>query len=325
MRRTIWLPLLLAACQPDPGIVPVGDLTVEVQPQSKADRNWQKVSFRRLYEVPREPGVVLYNPGPVISGSDGSFYCRDHGDLRIKRFGEDGNFIQAYGGIGEGPGEFSSLSDAAVLGNSVLYVADGEKRRVTFFDVESAAYLHSISDLPAFRYRITHGGRAYWSGVPFRNKFLYGTSRKGEEAHLFGTLTEDQTWEHTLVFDGRISRYQEHMIHVLARYPIILRYDSTGSVVYARGTPDLGRVRLPQLERTPTGEGLFATGVSGRIINGHSEVYGDEIVVYSNPPDTSRAIDLYDAATGDYKSSIALSWRAPALQTMILHASASGK
>ena len=308
MRWATWLLLLVVGCQPDPEFVSVGDLTVAVQLQSKADRDWQKVSLRRLYEVPREPGVVLYNPGPIFVGPDGSFYCRDFGDLKIKRFDEDGTFVQAYGAIGEGPGEFSTLVDAAVLRDSVLYVADYDNRRVTFFDVESGNYLKSISGMNAYRYRITRGGRAYWSGITRGDGFLHGTSRQGEEARLFGTLTEDQTSDHQMVFDGSIAPYGEHMIHVLRRYPIIIQYDSTGSVLYARGTPDLGRVSRPQLERMPTGGGLYGIRVSGRTVNGLIEVFGDELVVHSRPTDSTRAFDLYDAATGDYKSSIALPW-----------------
>ena len=307
MRWATWLLLLVVGCQPDPEIVTVGDLTVEVQLQSKTDRNWQEVSLRRLYEVPREPDVVLYKPGPIISGPDGSFYCRDSGDLKIKRFDVDGNFIQAYGGVGEGPGEFSSFWDADVLGDSVLYAADLDQRRVTFFDVESTAYLRSISDMHVFRYRVTRGGRAYWYENALGATLLYGTSRKGEEARRFGTLTEGQTWEHRMVFGGSIVPYREHMIHVIHRYPIIIQYDSTGSIIYARGTPDLGRVGVPHLEKIPTGGGLFATRVSGRVTNRDGEVYGDELVVYSQPTDSSRAFDLYDAATGDYKSSISMS------------------
>lgn len=47
--------------------------------------------------------------------------------------------------------------------------------------------------------------------------------------------------------------------------------------------------------------------MSGRTVNGRSEVYGDELVVYVLSTDSSRAFDFYDAATGDYKSSISLS------------------
>ena len=303
--RAVWLLLLLAGCQPDPEIVVIGDLTVEVQLQSRTDRNWRHVSLRRLYEVPREPDVVLYNPGPIISGPDGTWYCIDFGDLKIKRFDQVGNFVQAYGGNGEGPGEFSSIWDAAVLGDSILYAADHRLRRVSFFDVESAAYLHSISDMQALRYRMTRGGRAYWFDVSFGATSLFGTSRAGKEARQFGTLIEDQTSWDKFVFDGRIIPHREHMIHVLHYYPVIIQYDSTGSVVYARGTPDLGRVDIPRLEKIPTGGGLFAARVDGRIINGSSAVYGDELVVYSKPTDSSRAFDLYDALTGDYKSSIA--------------------
>ena len=303
--RAAWLLLLLAGCQPDPEVVTIGDLTVEVQLQSRTNRNWQKVSLRRLYEAPREPDVVLYKPGHIISAPDGSFYCIDWGDLKIKRFDHDGNFIQSYGGIGEGPGEFISFTDAAVLGDSVLYAVDLYKRRVSFFDVESAAYLQSISDLHAIRYKITSSGRAYWFDMSFGSALPFGTSRKGEEARLFGTLTEGQTNWDKLVYGGSIALYREHMIHVFHRYPLIIQYDSTGSVIYARGTPDLGRVDNPHLEQIPTGGGLFATRVGGRIINGGGSVYGDELVVYSQPTDSSAAIDLYDAVTGDYESSIA--------------------
>ena len=220
IRRAFWILLLVAAgCQPDPEIVTIGDLTVEVQLQSRTDRTWQKVSLRRLYEVPRAQDVVLYQPGRIISAPDGSFYCRDFGDLKIKRFDQDGNFVQAYGGIGEGPGEFISFVDAAVLGDSVLYAVDFDKRRVSFFDVENAAYLHSISDLRALRYRITSGGRAYWFDMSFGAALPFGTSRKGMEARLFGTLTEGQTNLDKLALDGRIALYREHMIHVFHRYP----------------------------------------------------------------------------------------------------------
>ena len=78
--------------------------------------------------------------------------------------------------------------------------------------------------------------------MSFGSALPFGTSRKGNEARLFGTLTEGQTNLDKLVLDGRIALYREHMIHVFHRYPLINQYDSTGSVIYARGTPDLGRV-----------------------------------------------------------------------------------
>ena len=45
MRWATWLLLLVVGCQPDPEFVSAGDLTVEVQLQSQADRNWQEVSL----------------------------------------------------------------------------------------------------------------------------------------------------------------------------------------------------------------------------------------------------------------------------------------
>ena len=65
-------------------------------------------------------------------------------------------------------------------------------------------------------------------GKSFGAALLFGTSRKEEEAHLFGTLTMDQTSPHKLVFGGSIVLYREHMKNVLHDYPINIHYDCTG-------------------------------------------------------------------------------------------------
>ena len=61
----------------------------------------------------------------------------------------------------------------------------------------------------------------------FGAALLFGTSRKEEEAHLFGTLTLDQTSPHKLVFVGSIILYREHMKNVLHSYLVYIQYDCT--------------------------------------------------------------------------------------------------
>lgn len=86
-----------------------------------------------------------------------------------------------------------------------------------------------------------------------------------------------------------------------------MRYDSAGTVIYARATPDFETAELPSLERLDTAAG-FGTCVRGRSINDYSEIYGDKLVVYADVSASEKAFDVYDAATGDYEYSVSMPW-----------------
>ena len=81
-----------------------------------------------------------------------------------------------------------------------------------------------------------------------------------------------------------------------------MRFDSIGTVIYARATPDFETAELPRLERLNTSSG-FGTRVVGRYLNGYSEIYGDKLIVYA-----FSAFDVYNAATGDYEYSVSVPW-----------------
>ncbi|MDE2826443.1 MAG: hypothetical protein OXL40_03915 [Bacteroidota bacterium] len=297
--------LVATGCNSDTGHVTVEGLSMPVQRQTSIEREWREVSLRQLYEVPRESGIELYRRGPFTIGPDGALYFRDIGDMKIKQFDADGYFKHSYGRLGEGPGEFSFFTDAAILGDSVLYVIDPYRRIVSFFAVDSATFLYSIPDIHAYRYRITRSGRAYWNDI--NSDSLLGTRIGEQDARFFGTIIEDQSVEHTLLMGGKIVPYQEDIVYVSTRYPILVRFDSIGTVIYARATPDLEKAEPPSLERLNTSTG-FGTRVAGRSLNGISEIYGDKLVVYAFVSGSEKAFDVYDAATGDYEYSISMPW-----------------
>lgn len=297
----LWLLLAAIGCNTGTEYVNVEGLAMPIQLQASVEREWRQVSLRQLYEMPRESGIALYMPGPFTIGSDGALYYMDPGDMKIKQFDADGYFKQSYGRHGEGPGEFSIFTDAAILGDSVLYVMDPYRRIVSFFAVDRPTFLYSIPDVHAYRYRITRSGRAYW--IDLQSDSLLGTSVDENDTRFIGTILKGQTALDRMLIGGKIVPYQEDIVYVSASYPILVRFDSIGTVIYARATPDFETAEPPSLERLNTSTG-FATRVAGRTLNGMSEIYGDKLVVF-----VYNAFDVYNAATGDYEYSVSVPWK----------------
>lgn len=302
----LWLLLVTTGCNSGTEYVTLEGLAIPVQLQANVEREWRQVSLRQLYEVPRESGIELYMPGPFRIGSDGALYYMDPGDMKIKHFDADGYFKHSYGGLGEGPGEFRVFTEAGILGDSVLYVTDFTRRAISFFAVDSSTFLYRIPDIHAHKYRITQSGRAYW--IDLESDSLLGTSASKHDARFIGTMIKGQSAVHRLLTGGHIVPYQEDIVYIPSKYPILMRYDSAGTVIYARATPDFETAELPSLEHLNTGIGLGAHFVRGRSLNGHTEIYGDKLVVYANVAASEKALDVYDAATGDYEYSVSVPW-----------------
>ena len=278
---------------------------IPIQLQAGVEREWRQVSLRQLYEVPRESGIELSAPAPFTIGSDGALYYMDFVDMKIKHFDADGYYKQSYGGPGVGPGEFRIFTEADILGDSILYVTDLTRRTISFFSVDSSKFLYSIPNIHAHKYKITHGGRAYW--IDLGSDSLLGTSVGEHDARFIGTMIKGQTTAHQLLTGGYIAPYQEDIVYVPSKYPILMRFDSIGTMIYARATPDFETAEPPSLERLNTAIG-FGTRVQGRSLNGHSEIYGDKLVVYALVSELEKAFDVYDAATGDYEYSVSVPW-----------------
>ena len=302
-RGTLWFMLVAAGCNSGTEYVSVEGLSMPIQPQASVEREWHQVSLRQLYEVPHESGIELYMPGLFTIGSGGALYHIDTGDMKIKQFDADGFFKQSYGGLGEGPGEFMMLMDADIFRDSVLYVTDPNRQTISFFAVDSSTFLYSIPDVNAYRYRITRSGRAYW--LTIGGDSLLGTSVGEHDTRFIGTMVKGQTAADKLhmLMGGHIVSYQGDIVYIPSRYPILVRFDSIGTVIYARATPDFETAEPPRLERINTSSG-FGTRVVGRNLNGFSEIYGDKLVVW-----TFNAFDVYDADTGDYEYSVSVPWK----------------
>ena len=80
----------------------------------------------RFYEFAGVRGVVRL--------SDGRFAVADAGSNEVRVFSPSGDFVAAFGGGGNGPGEFQSIIALWETADREIAVADNIQRRITFFD-----------------------------------------------------------------------------------------------------------------------------------------------------------------------------------------------
>jgi DNA-binding beta-propeller fold protein YncE len=80
-------------------------------------------------------GTTL-GPGAGAAAFDaaGNLYVLDPGNHRIQKFGEDLEFVTAWGGQGEDDGQFAALTDIDVDRRGRVYVLDAERAQVQVFD-----------------------------------------------------------------------------------------------------------------------------------------------------------------------------------------------
>ncbi|MEX1255544.1 MAG: flippase activity-associated protein Agl23 [Dehalococcoidia bacterium] len=97
-------------------------------------REWGQQISPDHFETSQPDPLELFGPRDVTIDNDGNVLVVDTGDKRIVKYNSDGQFIQAYGHAGSGPGEFNEPSSVAVGLNGDIYVADYWNRRIQHFD-----------------------------------------------------------------------------------------------------------------------------------------------------------------------------------------------
>jgi DNA-binding beta-propeller fold protein YncE len=111
-------------------------------------REWGQQISPDHYETGQPDPLELFGPRDVTIDNDGNVLVVDTGDKRIVKYNPDGQFIQAYGHAGAGPGEFDEPSSVAVGLNGDVYVADYWNRRIQHFDSQFV-FLDEI-EIPAW-------------------------------------------------------------------------------------------------------------------------------------------------------------------------------
>ncbi len=274
----------------------------EVVEQKSEGRVWQDMYLRPLFELPNDTSAMFYNPGAVRADDSGNIYVIDFGILAVHQFNASGQFVTSFGaGPGSGPGELNSILDMGVLGDSLLYIVDNAARKVSYFGLAGDYVRSDFLEWLPVRYRVTSGGRSYMFLSQMEHLF---ETRLGEEVTRFGAVPDNPYGYGSGMALGMLTTFGERLIYAPAHFPIIVQYDPDGSVRYARGTPDWGKFEEPEWERQMLG-GRGAYRIVGDVIQGDVNEYGGKLFVHAIV-DSTGAIDVYRASSGDYLYSIRL-------------------
>ena len=300
---TLSVAFALEACTSPSETVSVKGLLVSVESQPVSERVWEDVSLRKLHDLPRDANMILFKPTATRTDTMNNVYVMDFGDMKVKRFDPFGKHVATYGeGPGTGPGEFNGMLDTGIMGDSVVYVLDGNARKVLLFTM-AGDFLRDIAiGVLANRYVITPQGRSYLHTTARLELF---ETRKGSDTTVIrfgGDVLKGQSTWNNLLARGEIDTYGERLVYAPHYFPVIMQFSPNGSIAYVRSTPDFGQVEMPRLDGKP----LVYRRVDSRRIHTKIIVEGEQIYVRAWPNEFLNVIDIYEAATGDYRSSIHL-------------------
>ncbi|MCY4205496.1 MAG: 6-bladed beta-propeller [Bacteroidetes bacterium] len=274
--------------------------------QESQERSWLELEFQESLRLPVEfaDSLTFFSPGAVRSDSYGNVYVVDFGIPAIHGFDSTGHYIATYGqGAGRGPGELMTIIDMGVKGDSVVYVADNHARKISYFSL-NGEFLRSepVGFAPA-RFRIASNGRSY-TMVGTGEEYLF-ESKRGRDLITFGAVTGGPIGSENSVALGMIATFKDKLIYAPTDFPVVILYEPDGTIKYARGTPDWGKVEIPEWESIDLPGGGVGYRTTGQSIHGEVSVDEDKAYVIVNMA-SGEAVDVYDVSTGDYEHSFQL-------------------
>jgi hypothetical protein len=81
--------------------------------------------------LPQEGNIFLFRLTGAFRLADGTMVVVDHGLMEVLFFDPGGRLVRKAGGRGEGPGEFTSISGAALAAGDTLTIWESSARRIT--------------------------------------------------------------------------------------------------------------------------------------------------------------------------------------------------
>ena len=115
--------------------VPEGTPVIEYAPVAIADRDpaaIQVVEDLVIGGDPDDEHTMFYNPTGILPLASGEILVSELGNKRVQMFSADGEFVQAIGRTGQGPGEFQAPFGLFEAGDG-FGVIDIQNRRISLF------------------------------------------------------------------------------------------------------------------------------------------------------------------------------------------------
>jgi len=168
-------------------------------------------------------------------------------------FDREGRFIRKIGSMGQGPGEYVSISDFTIdRENKTVYLRDGRLGRIYQYDIASGKYIQSImptrnADRPAIHHINHNGGNLYASAIYYKhspnNSLLFSIDQSsGKEKNYFLNVMEYNKGYSNLFGNNFIdrpffSRYNGDIIFIqpLMNHIIEITKDGVFSLIEFKG------------------------------------------------------------------------------------------
>ena len=310
-RNTVLICFFVLSCSSGEGKATFGEflLLEKAEEQQTQERDWKSVSVSKMFELPADEEIMLYDPQYIIPDTNGDMYVVDYGAYQILRFDSKGNYIMSYGsGAGSAPGEFLSIPSVEVASDSLIYVTDSNNARISSFSKATGSFIDSRAfdrQKAPYRHAITDTGIEYI----FRsfNKLAFEANFRDRSVE-FGDLVEGDRFVSYLVATGMIETYKDWMIYVPDRFPVVMVYDVNGRLVRAKNTMTFDKFEEPQLVRYVM-NGIESYRIEGDFVNSIiASVVGDELLLHSTSDSEDMIVDVYDAGSVEYKYSFRLDY-----------------
>lgn len=276
------------------------DLVIELQEQQADARRWRETEVDSLLRL-GETDAELLRPLQVVASETGLFVV-DFGDWSIKQFDWSGQYVQAYGSRGSGPGEFVNPTDVSVAGETV-WVADGSARRLTRFEGDTVET--TAMEAGAVRVAPTSDTSAFVMTNTPTGDGLFMLVENDEVVSTFGQIVENQP-RNAIALDGRLASDGENMFYSSFYGGFILSYDKNGDLRFAVKT--FNHTPLPEVQETEQ-RGARIRRIQDEdkeFVNAEMSIDENGIHLFSikgTLEESALVIDTYSLEDGSYKYS----------------------
>jgi hypothetical protein len=268
--------------------------------QPTSQRSWKSIPRVAVWRIRSEGGTPFFH-GPINFKVDvnGRVFVVDYGDLSIKSFSPDGQFLRTFGnGRGERLEEFGSITDLSVDPDGRVFVVDQKNGRITIFN-SSGGFIKALRLRMPYRVITDPISGEMIVMLPPDSSYLFGLFNSGGKLlRSFGRFLEKQE-ENGIALDGWIEPTDGGGFVYAPLYTgFIASYTGKGELRFWRGT--LRPNSLPKVVK-----GTQAMWISGDAeISAQSlSVDGRKIYLLSSITNGLKKIgtvDAYDIMDGRY-------------------------
>jgi hypothetical protein len=276
--------------------------------KKEPERKYIDIKYRKVKEISGNKEFSFYDPRISQRDDQGNIYLNDYGDMKLKVFSKNGNYINTYGeGIGRGPGEAMNIISSGKVRDSIIYIADSRSNRLNLFNIDGELLESKLKkDDPIYRYDVSDNGTVYLVTSPVSDIFMKIYNNK-DTVKINKFRNVRNSIKSSIKDGGNISAYKDGVLFVPRYYPVIVRYSMKDTTGIAYPTPDYGK----ESPSTTVEEGESSRSVRPPSTPVHADftLIKDQLSIQipcAGEEENKICFDIYNPKNMKYKYSISL-------------------